>query len=254
MSVVKHSQVAERETAGVMRAVEAARSSRGLTKAELARRSRLPPETVRRLLSSGEGNPTLETVLGMLRPMGLGLKLAELPGSVEQAPADPELVRVWLAQLGAPLYGATAAAGPAPRPEYVLAEALQLSRVDAAVARALPVALWRAREALDMSDLRRLATERGQGRALGFFLDLTAELSGDRSLARAARPLRPHRQSDRAAQFFKVRSRLERRLAEEKTPPVARRWNFRMNMSFDTFATMFHKATNQERPSKDPRL
>jgi hypothetical protein len=32
------------------------------------------------------------------------------------------------------------------------------------------------------------------------------------------------------------------RLAEEKTPPVARRWDFRMNMGLDTFAGTFRKA------------
>jgi DNA-binding phage protein len=239
----------EQEPAAVMRALEAARSARGLTKAELARRSQLPPETVRRLLSAGGGNPTLETVLGMLRSMGLGLKLAELPGAVEPARADPESVRVWLSQLGAPLFGTSATTvDEAPRPEYVLAEALELSRADAAVARALPLALWRSRSALNMAELRRLATERGQALTLGFFLELTAELSGDGSLRRAARPLRPPRKPRRARQFFRVRSRLERRLAEEKTPAVARRWNFRMNMSLDSFASMFRKAAEQDRP------
>jgi len=154
------------------------------------------------------------------------------------------LVRVWLAHYGGSLYGTTAVkADEVPRPEYVLAEAVKLARQDAAVARALPVALYRTRAHLDMAELRRLATERGEGRALGFFLELTAELAGDQALARAARPLRPRRPRQRATQFFPVRSRLERRLAEAKTPPVARRWDFRMNMGLDTFEGMFRKAT-----------
>ena len=108
------------------------------------------------------------------------------------------------------------------------------------MARALPFALYRTRKRLDFSLLRRLARERGQGRTLGFFLDLTAELSGDRSLAREARPLAGEaRRRVRASQFFKLRSATERRLAELKTPPVARRWGFRMNMSADSFASMF---------------
>jgi hypothetical protein len=106
----------------------------------------------------------------------------------------------------------------------------------------LPLAIARNRALLDLPELRRLAVQRGQGSTLGFFLDLTAELSGDHGLARAARPLRPRRAPKRASQFFKVRSRLERRLAEAKTPDVARRWNFRMNMSMDSFASMFRKA------------
>jgi len=75
------------------------------------------------------------------------------------------------------------------------------------------------------------------------FLELTAELSGDRSLAREARPLaREERRRKRASQFFKLRSATERRLAELKTPAVARQWGFRMNMSGDSFASMFRKA------------
>jgi len=227
-----------------MRALEAARISTGLSKAELARRSHLPAETVRRLLTAGEGNPTLATVLGMLRPMGLGLQLAKLPEAGEAAPADPELVRVWLAHCGAPLYGQSAVKSEeVPRLEYVFAEALKLAREDASVARALPPALWRARGRLDMPELRRLADERGHGRTLGFFLELTAELGGEPALARAARPLRPLRARKRASQFFKVRSRLERQLAEVKTPPIARRWGFRMNMGQDSFESMFRKAS-----------
>jgi RHS repeat-associated protein len=60
-----------------------------------------------------------------------------------------------------------------PRPERVLAEALPLARREAAVARALPVALYRTRKRLDFDLLRRMARERGQGRTLGFFLDLS---------------------------------------------------------------------------------
>ena len=58
-----------------MRALEAARSSHGLSKAELAKRSQLPAETVRRLLTTERANPTIATVLSMLRPMGLGLRI-----------------------------------------------------------------------------------------------------------------------------------------------------------------------------------
>ncbi len=59
----------------VMRALDAARSSRRLTKAELARRSDLPAETVRRLLTAKQVNPTISTVIGLLRPMGYTLQI-----------------------------------------------------------------------------------------------------------------------------------------------------------------------------------
>jgi len=224
--------------------LERARASMGMSKAELARRGRLPAETVRRLLTSNEANPHFAMVADLLKPAGLGLFVGKLDVPAESAPAGPDRVQAWLAHLGAPLYGSTTVdLADVPRPERVLAEALPLARREAAVARALPVALYRTRKRLDFDLLRRMARERGQGRTLGFFLDLSAELSGDRALALAARPLaaEAHRRK-RASQFFKLRSATERRLAELKTPPAARRWGFRMNMSADSFASMFRKA------------
>jgi len=197
----------------------------GMSKAELARRGRLPPETVRRLLTSNEANPHFSMVADLLKPAGLGLFVGKVDAPAENAPADPELVQAWLAHLGAPLYGSTAVEpADVPRPERVLAEALPLARREAAVARALPVALYRTRKRLDFDLLRRMARERGQGRALGFFLDLSAELSGDRALAREARPLAAEaRRRKRASQFFKLRSATERRLAELNPRPGAPR-------------------------------
>ena len=227
-----------------MKVLEGTRARMRMSKAELARRGRLPPETVRRLLTSPEANPHFSMVADLLKPAGLGLFVGKLDVPAESAPADPERVQAWLAHLGAPLYGSTAVqASDVPPLERVLAEALPLARREAALARALPLAFYRTRKRLDFKLLRRLASERGQGRTLGFFLDLTAELSGDRALAREARPLvREARRRERVSQFFKLRSATERRLAELKTPAVARRWGFRMNMSADSFASMFHKA------------
>jgi transcriptional regulator with XRE-family HTH domain len=230
----------------VLSVLEAARTAMGMSKAELARRGRLPAETVRRLLTSKDANPHFSMLTDLLRPAGLGLFVGKLESSTEEAPVPPEQVQAWLAHLGAPLYGSTAVdASEVPRPERVLAEALPLARKESNVARALPIAFHRVRDHLDFRLLRRLAAERGQARTLGFFLELTSELSGDVALARAARPLAAHaRRRKRATQFFKVRSPAERRLAELKTPPSARRWGFRMNMSQDSFASMFHKAAS----------
>jgi len=233
------------KTAGdVLKLLEGTRARMGMSKAELARRGRLPPETVRRLLTSSDANPHFSMVAELLRPTGLGLFVGKLDEPGEHAPADPEQIQAWLAHLGAPLYGSTAVKeSDVPPPEWALAEALPLARREPSVARAFPVALYRNRKRLDFSRLRRMAKERGQGRALGFFLELTAELSGDRALVREARPLaREARRRVRASQFFKLRSATERRLAELKTPAVARRWGFRMNMSDDSFASMFRKA------------
>src|SRR5262245_1428506 len=148
-------------TAGdVLRVLEGARARMGMSKVELARRGRLPPETVRRLLTSSGANPHFSMVAELLKPAGLGLFVGELDEPAESAPADPARVQAWLAHLGAPLYGSTAVmASDVPAPERALAEALPLARREPSVARALPVALYRCRGRLDFSLLRRLARE-----------------------------------------------------------------------------------------------
>lgn len=68
-----------------MRALEAARTVRGMSKAELARKSEMPPAAVRRLLTDEDANPTISTVLGMLRPMGYRLQIVAAKGGVGKA-------------------------------------------------------------------------------------------------------------------------------------------------------------------------
>src|SRR5438477_13123334 len=98
-----------------------------------------------------------------------------------------EDLRAWLARYGAPLLGSSAVEGhAAPSREDVFAEALGLARKDSSVARALPVALWRNRSKLDLLKLKAMASNAGQERTLGFFLDLTGRLGRRRKLTQAA--------------------------------------------------------------------
>jgi transcriptional regulator with XRE-family HTH domain len=247
--------------AEVMRAVEQARASRGLSKAELARRSRVRPETVRHLLTDARANPTLLTVLDMLRPLGLGLDVVAL----SDPPAEPtnDVLKGWLAHYGAALYGPET--GPVPPPETVLAAGLKLARESASVARALPLAFWKTRERLDFDRLVKEGERLGQARTLGFFLDLTSQLSGDPTFADAVVKLRlgpstpgsatrgsatrepstsgssTLRPPSRPTQFFQPTTLRERKMAELRTPDVARKWGFRMNMGMDSFESMFEK-------------
>jgi transcriptional regulator with XRE-family HTH domain len=226
-------------TAEVMRAVEQARANRGLSKAELARRSRVRPETVRHLLTSATVNPTLSSVLDMLRPLGLGLDLVPL----SDPPIEPtnDMLKGWLAHYGAALYGPeNLDPSEVPPPEIVLADALKLSRESATVARALPLALWKTRQRLDLDRLIKEGEHRGQARTLGFFLDLTSQLSSDLTFEGAAKKLRV-RALLRPTQFFQPTTLRERKLAELRTPNVARKWGFRMNMGMDSFESMFEK-------------
>jgi transcriptional regulator with XRE-family HTH domain len=222
-----------------LHALESARAARGVSKAELARRSRVLPQTVRRLLSDDSQNPTVTVLLDLLRALGLGLGFVEQPRDAEGAGPDQLYAR--LASLGAPLYGATTVdTRDGARPEVILTEGLVLSRRDATLARALPVALWKSRKRINHDFLRKEARRWSQARALGFFLDLTAVLSGDPTLAREAAKLRGHAPL-RTRQFFEPTTPRERQLAELKTPDVARRWGFRMNMDLDSFASTFRK-------------
>ena len=57
----------------VIRAFEARRTQLGLSKAELARRAGMKPESVRRLLSAERPNPRLSTLVALATPLGLDL-------------------------------------------------------------------------------------------------------------------------------------------------------------------------------------
>ena len=69
--------------------LESARASMGMSKAELARRGRLPPETVRRLLTSNEANPHFSMVADLLKPAGLGLFVGKLDVPAEECAGRP---------------------------------------------------------------------------------------------------------------------------------------------------------------------
>ena len=226
--------------AEVMENMESARTSRGLSKAELARRSHVRPETVRHLLTGKDVNPTLSNVLGLLRPLGLGLKLTPLPSP----PSDPsdDVLKGQLAHYGAALYGPAPDPDTVSPPETVLADALELSHRCSSVARALPLAFWKTECQLDFDRLLKEGKKRKQSRTLGFFLCLTSHLSGSPSFADASSKLRV-RTPARPIQFFQPTTQRERRLAEMRTPVEARDWGFRMNMGMDSFESMFAKGT-----------
>lgn len=153
---------------------------------------------------------------------------------------EEQRLRGRLAALGAPL------AGPVSRnghllPEEVLADGLVLAHHSPTVARVLPVAFWRQRDKLDYERLERAATQRDERQALGFYLELTGQLGGDRRLVRRARDLRDGRRTALRPFFSAGRRSFARAAAQEKSPALARRWGFLMNMELESFATAFRK-------------
>ena len=163
------------------------------------------------------------------------------PARSTSPPGDGERVRAWLAGAGAPLLVTRPSKGPTPPLEEVLAEALALSHHDATVARVLPVVLWKQRDRLDHGRLVRAATARDEGPALGFFLELTALLGKDPRLAALSRRLRDHRRARARPYFARAHGRRAVALARRRTPALALRWGYLMNMDLDSFASAFGK-------------
>jgi DNA-binding phage protein len=237
--------------AKLVREVEKLRLRRGVSKAELARASGLPEQSVRRLLTDEKSNPQVNTVFSMLRTVGYSVQLVPARSRTRTRPrahSQSDLTRAWLARLGAPLYGKGLVEGRRqPAPEVVLSRALDLAHRDATVARVLPVVFMRQRRNLNLGELRRRARRPNQARTLGFFLDLTGRLTGDSELKNAARALRPRNMA--VMDFFKTRSELERALAEANTPDVARDWGYRLNMGMDSFESVLAKSKGGEEPT-----
>jgi len=97
-------------TDSLIRALEGARASRGISKAEVARRISAKPEIVRRLLTDGRGNPTVGTVFKVAAALDCHLEL--VPNSGRRATPSSALSRQVRGATGAP----TAARGPGTRP------------------------------------------------------------------------------------------------------------------------------------------
>ena len=224
---------------------------RPVSVSELARRSRLQPSTADRELERMEacGLVSSERVGKEKRvrtktPAAARLRSALAVSRPRESPPSDRGTRAALAFYGAPLVVADGEVDPPPPVEVTLADGLRLAHSDPSVAGNLPVVLARSPH-VDVAELARLAVLRGEGQALGFFLDLTDELSGERRFAEVANALRDGRVR-RLKNFFSFDGRfksLERDLAELNTPAAARRWHFLMNMSTESFRSYFRKGT-----------
>lgn len=73
----------------IINALDDARESAGLSKAELARAIGSEPATVRRLFSSGNANPTLGTLAEVAAALGLRISVEPLPAAEREAVTTP---------------------------------------------------------------------------------------------------------------------------------------------------------------------
>lgn len=161
------------------------------------------------------------------------------PQATPPRDADTARVRAQLRLLGAPLQVEPANVSAAP--EDTLAEGAHLAHRDPTVARVLPLCVSRARPKLDPDRLLRAAKRVREKQAVGFFLDLTGELTHDPDLCQWAERFRDRRVRQ-PRDFFQVpRTKGSRELADQRTPDVARRWSYRMNMGLDAFQAPLEK-------------
>jgi hypothetical protein len=215
---------------------------------ELARRSGLSPRTVgnevRHLAKTGlvhvdtigtadvvranTDHPAADHLRGLLRaPM-------EPPRDAKEARQVRESLAAW----GAPL------AGVRPRKNHPLTETLlkglEEARSDGTVLRVLPVLVARHRRELDWAEIREEARRRKLKSELGFLIEMSAGLLGDPAMGSETTSLIDRRR--RSMRFFPlVKNSYEEELARRRSPELARRWGFWMNVSQDSFRSLLDK-------------
>jgi hypothetical protein len=131
--------------------------------------------------------------------------------------------------------------------EEGLVMALRASHINPTIARDLPLVLFKNWMELDLAALKHQASKAGEKRTLGFFLDLTSELAPKfkKELKREASSLQDRRFKKKQSFFVEPKKgRFLKRLEEEKTPSVAKKWQYTMNMEVSSFRSHFNKFTH----------
>ncbi|HZL73692.1 MAG TPA: helix-turn-helix domain-containing protein [Planctomycetota bacterium] len=180
--------------------------------------------------SWNERNPAAKTLSAFLK------------GSMAGRPGEPDEDAVYwnLRRWGAPL-ARTGKAAQTLSLEETLAHGLGVARRRPEVARVWPVVMAKNRNVVDLRELELLGRRLGQKRALGFLLSLTGGLLRDRSLADLAERLRDARTRKKVDFFLLPRGPRAQALRDRKTPAVAGRWLFRMNMPVRSFRSLLRK-------------
>ncbi|MFH1016817.1 MAG: hypothetical protein V1798_01390 [Pseudomonadota bacterium] len=129
--------------------------------------------------------------------------------------------------------------------EEVLSRALPLCHKREDLARAFPFLLARHSERLDFRQLERHGRYVGEGKALGFFLDVTAALTGDMRFHKAAGRLHDRR-FKKNEPFFRIEPGWHRKArAKAADFQLARNWHFSLTFGMGAFRALFR--------SKKPR-
>jgi Fe2+ or Zn2+ uptake regulation protein len=154
-----------------------------------------------------------------------------------------------LAFLGMPVNARKTPPESTERLESLIAKASNLAASDASVARAFPVFLRKVSPDLDFDVLKLESRKLGNKHRVGFFLDLAGDLGQDRALKNAAKDFFDSRNKLQKP-FFMNPSKSSLKLAEERTPDLARKWGWSMNMGLDAFESTYRKFRNDTAPAK----
>lgn len=187
--------------------------------------------------AANDEHPEADLLRSLLRSRGA-------PAAPEPTERD-ETVKRWLKGLGVPLRVAQPR-GSLPGLAEVLVEGARLARKDPTVARALPVGFWLNRDELQVTDLLEHAKRPEEKHAVGFFLELAGTLGGDRRLVGLAESFRDKRLTAERDFFLLPPTTTRRKLAEMRTPELARRWGFTMNLDYEAFRSLFDKFVDEE--------
>jgi DNA-binding transcriptional regulator YhcF (GntR family) len=122
---------------------------------------------------------------------------------------------------------------------------LELAQQDARVGSVFPVLINKVFNELEKDNLVDLAKELGHHKVLGFFLELTSEITNNPEMKNLAEQLFDKRWKKVSDLFHPAhkhkRSQLEENLTDLKTPRLAKKWNFRMLTTLDDFKANFRK-------------
>jgi hypothetical protein len=160
---------------------------------------------------------------------------------MDESPRDHGELLAFVAHYGARVARSTACHDL----EAIALRALDASRSDPALARMLPVFLWRIRRGVDLDKLVSGARHRRLAPALGYFLELTRQLGPWRGFGPAIAVLRADAKPDHPEYFFHATRKhpFEAMAAEARTPVEARRWGLLTGTPTEGFATYFRKTS-----------
>jgi hypothetical protein len=164
--------------------------------------------------------------------------LLQTPTTPAVNPGDAKKVRESLAAWGAPLAGVQRVKRHSLH--EALLHGLHEAQKDGTVLRVLPTVLARHVGEVDWRGLREDARRQKLKAELGLLVELTAAMTDNAELRTQSTGLQDRRR--KKMRFLpEVKNRYEAELAKQRSPEVAGRWGFWMNMSEDSFRGVYEK-------------